>query len=128
MNLAGWLDPICFFFRSLATSIYPAFQDAVTRVFSWIYDADPGIGPVRLTAVSEPVYAFLRSHALAARQPQYFGNVLVAALFALHPLRVESVAWIAERKDLLSGLLFMLMPETGSRSTASFVLPRSSAT
>ena len=32
----------------------------------------------------------------------------VAALFALHPLRVESVAWVAERKDVLSGLLFML--------------------
>jgi tetratricopeptide (TPR) repeat protein len=32
----------------------------------------------------------------------------VAALFALHPLRVESVAWAAERKDVLSGLFFML--------------------
>jgi tetratricopeptide (TPR) repeat protein len=32
----------------------------------------------------------------------------VAAVFAVHPLRVESVVWIAERKDVLSGLLFML--------------------
>lgn len=31
-----------------------------------------------------------------------------AALFAFHPLRVESVAWITERKDVLSGLFFML--------------------
>jgi len=35
-------------------------------------------------------------------------SAFVAALFAIHPLRVESVAWITERKDLLSGLFFFL--------------------
>ncbi len=35
-------------------------------------------------------------------------SALVAALFAIHPLRAESVAWVAERKDMLSGLFFML--------------------
>jgi tetratricopeptide (TPR) repeat protein len=30
-------------------------------------------------------------------------SLLVAALFALHPLRIESVAWVSERKDVLSG-------------------------
>lgn len=35
-------------------------------------------------------------------------SALVAALFGLHPLRLESVAWIAERKDVLFGLFFIL--------------------
>ena len=35
-------------------------------------------------------------------------GALVAALFALHPLHVESVAWISERKDVLSTLFWML--------------------
>jgi tetratricopeptide (TPR) repeat protein len=32
----------------------------------------------------------------------------VAALFAVHPLRAESVAWVSERKDVLSGFFFLL--------------------
>jgi protein O-mannosyl-transferase len=38
----------------------------------------------------------------------FWRSAFVAAVFAIHPLRVESVAWISERKDVLSGVFFML--------------------
>jgi hypothetical protein len=38
----------------------------------------------------------------------FWRSAVVAGLFAWHPLRVESVAWISERKDVLSGFFFLL--------------------
>ena len=45
---------------------------------------------------------------LADRTGVIWLSGFAAAVFAIHPLRVESVAWIAERKDVLSGVFFML--------------------
>ncbi len=39
---------------------------------------------------------------------QLWPSALVATLFAIHPQHVESVTWIAERRDVLSGLFFVL--------------------
>jgi tetratricopeptide (TPR) repeat protein len=45
---------------------------------------------------------------LAAMTGRRGRSAVVAALFALHPLHVESVAWISERKDVLSTLFWLL--------------------
>lgn len=46
--------------------------------------------------------------ALGRMTGRIWPSALVAALFALHPLHIESVAWVAERKDVLSTLFWML--------------------
>jgi protein O-mannosyl-transferase len=51
----------------------------------------------------------------------FWRSAIVAAFFAVHPLHVESVAWVTERKDTLSALLFLLC----LIAYASYVLRRS---
>ena len=45
---------------------------------------------------------------LRALSGAFWRSALVAALFALHPLHVESVVWVSERKDVLSAFFFFL--------------------
>ena len=56
----------------------------------------------RLIRLSMPTAA--PASALAVR----LSAALAALVFAVHPLRVESVAWVTERRDVLSGLFYLL--------------------
>ena len=55
------------------------------------------------------VAVLLLFHVLRQMTGAVWKSAIVAALFAVHPLHVESVAWVSERKDVLSAVFFFLM-------------------
>ena len=76
----------------------------LTRAFAGPEPAGFLIGNFTLHALSA-VLLFL---ALARMTGALGRSAFVAAVFAVHPLHVESVAWATERKDVLAGLFFSL--------------------
>ena len=72
-----------------------------------IFGVDPA-GPHDVNVLLHLINALLLFWVLT-RATGYVGRSwMVSALFALHPINVESVAWIAERKNLLSMFFFLL--------------------
>jgi len=83
----------------------------LTRL-SWLLDASLfGLDPRAFHATSAALHA-LASGVLALALTRLTGalgpSLFVAGVYALHPLRVESVAWAASRKDVLAGLFAAL--------------------
>jgi tetratricopeptide (TPR) repeat protein len=71
-----------------------------------LFGLEPGLH--HLSAVLyHIVTALLLFHALRHMTGSLWRSAMVAGLFALHPLHVESVAWASERKDVLSALFWM---------------------
>jgi tetratricopeptide (TPR) repeat protein len=60
------------------------------------------------SVVLHTLAALLLFTVLRAMTGALWRSAFVAAVFAIHPLRAESVAWVAERKDVLSAVFFML--------------------
>ena len=91
---------------------------------SWSHMLDVqlfGLAPAGHHVVSLALHtlnALLLLVVLARLTGAWWRSALVAAFFALHPLRVESVAWTAERKDVLSALFFLLTLEAYRRWVA----------
>jgi tetratricopeptide (TPR) repeat protein len=73
-----------------------------------LFGVDPG-AMHRVNVAFHAVAVLLLFAALVLMTGAFWPSLFVAALFAVHPTRVESVAWIAERKDVLSGALFMAL-------------------
>ena len=59
--------------------------------------------------VLHTIAVLLLFRALRQMTGAFWKSAIVAALFAVHPLHVESVAWVSERKDVLSAVFFFLM-------------------
>jgi tetratricopeptide (TPR) repeat protein len=82
---------------------------ADVTVFGYTADGAARPGPMHLVNVALHAGGAVALFAvLRAMTGARWRAGLVAALFALHPLHVESVAWISERKDVLSTLLGLL--------------------
>ena len=82
-NLAGWLDPFSFFYRSMTMAVFPAVNAGLQHFFDFIYRLDPGIGKARLTLLTEPIYRWLRYYLLTMGQPHYFWSMIFGLLFGV---------------------------------------------
>ena len=80
----------------------------LSHMLDWELFADDAGGHHLVNVVLHGAAAVVLFLAWRALSGTLWTAALVAALFALHPLRVESVAWVSERKDVLSGLFFGL--------------------
>lgn len=72
-----------------------------------IYGLRPG-GHHFTNVVLHNIASVILFLALSRMTGCFWRSAFVAAIFAIHPMRVESVAWVAERKDVLSGVFFAL--------------------
>ena len=99
--------------RGLSRTLQPRFLNWIPLT-SMSYQVDYALngldpGGYHLTnLLLHTLSAVLLFLAFARMTGEVWRSGFVAAVFAIHPLHVESVAWVSERKDVLSGLFMML--------------------
>ncbi|MGA3107395.1 MAG: tetratricopeptide repeat protein [Terriglobales bacterium] len=94
---------------------FTTYQQANWHPLTWLSHAldcelfglNPA-GPHYVNVLLHAVNAILLFLLLQSATGFRWRSFIVAALFALHPINVESVAWAAERKNVLSTLFFLL--------------------
>src|ERR1700737_3916632 len=72
-----------------------------------LFDLKPA-GHHFINVMLHPIAPILVLFVLCRASGALWGSAFVGGVFSIHPLHVESVAWIAERKDVLSAVFFML--------------------
>ena len=102
----SWESAIWAFTHSHAKLWHPLTTISHMADCQW-YGLWPG-GHHLTNVILHTVAVVLLFVALTRMTGALWRSAFVAALFAIHPLKVESVAWIAERKDVLSGVFFAL--------------------
>ena len=80
----------------------------VSHILDWQLYRDWAGGHHLTNVLLHAGSAVLLFLALWRMTDKLWASAMVAACFAVHPLHVESVAWVTERKDALGGLCFML--------------------
>ena len=80
----------------------------ISHMLDWeIFGMNPGMHHL-VNVIFHTLSALLLFLIMQQMTGALWKSAAVAALFAVHPLHVESVAWIAERKDVLSTFFWML--------------------
>jgi tetratricopeptide (TPR) repeat protein len=105
-NLDGriGLDDVVRSFRPYEANWIPLTWISIA-IDNALYGVDP-TGPLVTNAVLHAIASLLLFFALRALSLDTAVSTFTAAVFAVHPLHVESVAWATERKDVLMGVGF----------------------
>ncbi|HVI81465.1 MAG TPA: hypothetical protein VM717_01860 [Chthoniobacterales bacterium] len=101
------LDGLNWFLTHSHASLWHPLTTLSHMLDCQIFGLKPG-GHHFINVLLHNIAAVLLFLVFCAMTGQVWRSAFVAAIFAIHPMRVESVAWIAERKDVLSGVFFML--------------------
>ena len=104
----GAPDALARIWKSITTQETPQYYPLVFTTF-WLEHAIWGFSSHGYHAVNVALHAFSALLVVwIVKRIGLPGAWLAGAIFALHPLHVESVAWITERKNVLSGSFYLL--------------------
>jgi polyferredoxin len=78
-NLAGWIDPFSFLYRSFATAVFPAINALFQGLFDWFYN----VNPIGMKGMTEPVYRLMRQYFLTLEQPHYYWGMMFGVILGI---------------------------------------------